>query len=90
MYTPSKAIRSAAMLISLVGGGVSALASEHNGQDHTYGGPVQTWCDVNPDCNGWNKGLRHTSYDASAPALQPSPAQKQHPVRKHGRETGNH
>jgi hypothetical protein len=46
MYTPSKAIRSAAMLISLVGGGVSALASEHNGQDHTYGGPVQTWCDV--------------------------------------------
>ena len=51
---------------------------EHNGQDHSYGGPVQTWCDINPDCNGWSKGLHRAS-----------PDQKHSPSHKHGHEASN-
>jgi hypothetical protein len=28
----------------------------------SYGGPVQTWCDVNPACNGWDKRMNYSSY----------------------------
>jgi hypothetical protein len=28
----------------------------------SYGGPVQTWCDINPACNGWNKRMNYSSY----------------------------
>jgi hypothetical protein len=73
----------------LLGAALPALASEHNGQDHTYGGPVQSWCDINPDCNGWNKGLHRASYESGArgPA---APSQKQRPAHRHGREPDAH
>jgi hypothetical protein len=74
----------------LLAAAAPALASEHNGQDHTYGGPVQTWCDVNPDCNGWNKGLHRASYENGAPAPAASPSQKQHRARRHGHEPDAH
>lgn len=61
----------------------TALASEHNGQEHTYGGPVQTWCDVDPSCNGWNKGLHHASYESSAPGSVASPNPKHRRSHKH-------
>jgi hypothetical protein len=76
-------------LLSLLGGAVPALASDHNGQDKTYGGPVQTWCDVNPDCNGWSKGLHRASYESSAPGSVAPPTPKPHP-RKHGHDAGKH
>jgi hypothetical protein len=81
MFTKVKTILAAATVLGFLGGAIPALASEHNGQDKTYGGPVQTWCDINPDCNGWNKGR---SALGSA-----SPNQKHSPSRKHGHEASN-
>jgi hypothetical protein len=92
MFTNSKTILSAAMVLGvlgLLGGAHPALASDHNGQDKTYGGPVQTWCDINPDCNGWNKGQHRASYEGSAPGSAASPPQKPHPSRKHSHEASN-
>jgi hypothetical protein len=92
MFSVSKAILSAVLtsgVLGLPGGTLPALASDHNGQDHTYGGPVQTWCDINPDCNGWNKGLHRSSYDGSISAPVASPSPRQHPARKHGRDAGS-
>jgi hypothetical protein len=28
----------------------------------SYGGPVQTWCDVDPACNGWDKRMSEPSH----------------------------
>jgi len=28
----------------------------------SYGGPVQTWCDVNPACNGWDERMSKLSH----------------------------
>jgi hypothetical protein len=84
MLATAKAILFSGPLIGvlgMLGGSLPALASDHNGQDHSYGGPVQTWCDVNPDCNGWNKGLRRSSYDRTS-ALATVPAPKPRPSRK--------
>ena len=89
MFTTSKTIRSAAVAFGLLGAAVPALASDHNGQDKSYGGPVQTWCDVNPDCNGWNKGQHRASYESGAPGLAATPSPKPHPARKHGREASS-
>jgi hypothetical protein len=86
MCTTSKAILSAVAACGLLGAAVPALASDHNGQEHSYGGPVQTWCDINPDCNGWNKGQRRASYESGAPGLAAAPTHKPHPSRKHSRE----
>jgi hypothetical protein len=89
MFTKAKTILSAATALGFLGGAVPVLASDHNGQDKSYGGPVQTWCDINPDCNGWNKGLHRASYDSSAPVLAASPNQKHSPSRKRGHEASN-
>jgi hypothetical protein len=43
MFSNPKAVLSAAVVLGLLGGAVPALASDHNGQDHSYGGPVQSW-----------------------------------------------
>jgi hypothetical protein len=71
-------------VLGLLAGAVPALASDHSGQEHTYGGPAQTWCDVDPGCNGWNNGLHHASYESSAPGLT-LPDRKHRP--SHKRET---
>ena len=49
MFTKSS-ILSAGIVLGLLGGAVPALAGYN--YDGLYGGPHQTWCDVNPDCNG--------------------------------------
>jgi hypothetical protein len=89
MFTSSKTTLSAAVILGFLGCALPALASDHNGQDKTYGGPVQTWCDINPDCNGWNKGQHRASYESSAPGLAVSPPRKPHPSRKHSHEASN-
>jgi hypothetical protein len=68
-------------VLGLLAGAVPALASDRSGQEHTYGGPTQTWCDVDPSCNGWNKGLHHASYESSAPGLA-LPNRKHRPSHK--------
>jgi hypothetical protein len=90
MFTKAPSIRSATIVIGFLGGALPALASDHNGQDKSYGGPVQTWCDVNPDCNGWNKGQHRASYESSAPALAVLPNQKHRPSHKNRHEASNH
>jgi hypothetical protein len=81
MSTTTLSLLSAAIALGLCAGSAPARASDHNGQEHSYGGPVQTWCDINPDCNGWNKGLHRTSYDTAAASVA-APAPKQRPARK--------
>ena len=54
---------SAAVILGLLGSAVPALA-EYDYE--TYGGPHQTWCDVNPNCNGWNQRLRGPAYRSNA------------------------
>jgi hypothetical protein len=80
MFRSSKTALSAAVILGLLGGALPALASDH---------PVQTWCDVNPDCNGWSKGQHRASYESSAPDLAVSPLRKPHPSRKHSHEASN-
>lgn len=89
MFSKPKTVPIAAVVLSLLGGAVPALASDHNGQDHSYGGPVQTWCDINPDCNGWNKGLHRSSYESSAPGSVAAPAPKRKPPQKAAHEVGS-
>ena len=55
MLAKSSIIASAALVLGLLGSALPALA-EYDYE--LYGGPHQTWCDVNPDCNGWNKRQR--------------------------------
>jgi hypothetical protein len=86
MITVSKTILSAVAVLCLLGNARPARASDHNGQDHTYGGPAQTWCDINPDCNGWSKGVRRTSFESGASATPASPTAKPHPTHKNRRE----
>jgi hypothetical protein len=52
MLAKSIIIPSAALVFGLLGSALPALAEYDYEQ---YGGPHQTWCDVNPDCNGWNR-----------------------------------
>jgi hypothetical protein len=82
MFTKSSIILSAAIVLGLSGGAPPALAMGYD-YDGPYGGPTQTWCDVNPDCNGWNKAHR-PGYQSSASGVVVAvpPNQKHHPSRK--------
>jgi hypothetical protein len=82
-------VSAAAVALGLLAGAVPALA-EYDWEQ--YGGPHQTWCDVNPDCNGWNKRLhgaasRSNAYELVAPVSQ-LPNQKHRPSHKRSREPG--
>jgi hypothetical protein len=83
----AKTILPATVVLGLLGGALPALAGYDN--YGPYGGPTQTWCDVNPDCNGWNKGQHRASYESSAPGLVVGPPRKPHPSRKHSHEASN-
>ena len=79
-------VSAAALALGLLGGAVPALA----GDDYDlYGGPHQTWCDVNPDCNGWNKGLHRQAYQSSASGLVTPVNQKHRPSHKRGRDAND-
>jgi hypothetical protein len=47
-----------ALAAALILGGTASVALARG----SYGGPVQTWCDINPACNGWDKKTNHSSY----------------------------
>ncbi len=89
MFTLSKTILFAVAVLCLLGDARPARASDHNGQDHTYGGPVQTWCDINSDCNGWNKGEHRTSFESGASPIVASPTAKPHAAHKNRHEASN-
>jgi hypothetical protein len=90
MFTQSNFILSAAIVLGLLGGALPALAGYN--YDGLYGGPVQTWCDINPDCNGWNKAHRTASQGGAsvvvAPLNQPL-TQKHRPSHKRSHDTND-
>jgi hypothetical protein len=90
MLTLSKTILTAVAVLCPFGDAGPARASDHNGQEHTYGGPAQTWCDINPDCNGWSKGVQRASSEGVASGTLASPTAKPYPLRKHGHKADNH
>ena len=47
-----------ALAAAIVLGGTASAALARG----SYGGPHQTWCDINPACNGWDKRMNHLSY----------------------------
>jgi hypothetical protein len=85
------ALSTAAIALGLLGGALPALAQYDY---ELYGGPHQTWCDVNPDCNGWNRRLhspayRSNAYELVAPQDQPL-IPKHRPAHKHSHEASKH
>jgi hypothetical protein len=62
----------------VVGAAWPALASDHG--ERSYGGPVQTWCDINPACNGWDKRMHHAANEGGAAVVVASPNQKHRPT----------
>ena len=83
MLTKSTLMFSAVAALGLIGGAVSPALAEYD--YGLYGGPHQTWCQVDPNCNGWNRALRASPPAGNARAFAVTPAQKHRPVHKHGR-----
>jgi hypothetical protein len=84
MYTKS-VILSAAMGFGLLGSAASPVLAEYDYE--SYGGPHQTWCDVDPNCNGWNRAVRGAPYAGGARAFVAAP--HRHHVHRRGHETDN-
>jgi hypothetical protein len=80
MSTKSNIILSAAIAMGLLGSAASPVLAEYD--YGLYGGPHQTWCDVDPNCNGWNKALHGSRSAGRARAFVVAP--KHHPVHKRG------
>ena len=82
MFTRTNVILPAAIALGLLGGGALPALAGYN-YDAPYGGPTQTWCDINPDCNGWNKA-RRPGYQSSASGVVVAVplTQKHHPSHK--------
>jgi hypothetical protein len=76
-----------AVALGLLGGALPALAQYDY---ELYGGPHQTWCDVDPNCNGWNRRLHGPAYHSSAyeqVAPQDQPLNPKHrPAHKRSHE----
>lgn len=77
MLTKTKIALAAALIL-----GSTASAALARG----YGGPVQTWCDIDPNCNGWNARMHRLSRDnaANSYGYAASPHRTSH-VRGHAR-----
>jgi hypothetical protein len=84
MLVKSNVIASATLMLGLLGSSFPALAQydyEH------YGSPHQTWCDVNPDCNGWNKKQRGpAAYQSNASGLVAPINPKHRPAHKRSQD----
>jgi hypothetical protein len=91
MFTRANTLLPAAIIVGLLGGGALPALAGYN-YDAPYGGPHQSWCDVNPNCNGWNKKLQGTAYQSNAglaaPLNQPL-HQKHHPSHKRGHDAND-
>jgi hypothetical protein len=74
----------AAIVCGLLGSTLPALA-EYDYE--LYGGPHQTWCDVNPACNGWNQRLQGPAYRSNAFVTPLNP--KHRPVHKRSRDAND-
>ena len=84
MFTRANTLLPAAIIVGLLGGGALPALAGYN-YDAPYGGPHQSWCDVNPDCNGWNKKLQGPAYQSNAGVVTPL-NQKHRPSHKHAND----
>jgi hypothetical protein len=82
-----KTILSATVVLGLLGGALPALAGYD--YDGPYGGPTQSWCDVNPDCNGWNKRPHGPAFQSNATGVVTPLEPKHRPVRKRSHDDAN-
>jgi hypothetical protein len=82
-----KTILSATVVLGLLGGALPVLAGYD--YDGPYGGPTQTWCDVNPDCNGWNKRLHGPALQSNASGVVTPLAPKHRAVHKRSRDAND-
>jgi hypothetical protein len=66
-----------ALAAALVLGGTASAALARG----SYGGPVQTWCDINPACNSWDKRMSELSrgHAGDAYGYAKSRSQTSHP-----------
>jgi hypothetical protein len=86
MLTKSNVILSAVTALGLVGGAASPALALYDYD--LYGGPHQTWCDVDPNCNGWNRAQARFTLCRQRPGFLVAP-QKHRPAHKHGHDADN-
>jgi hypothetical protein len=72
-----------ALSLAFVLGAASPALGEHTA-DEPGGHPNQTWCDVNPACNGWAQRMHRPPDENNAPGIVASPNLKHRPSQKHG------
>jgi hypothetical protein len=70
-----------ALAAALILGGTASVALARG----SYGGPVQTWCDINPACNGWDQRMNHLSYRHAGTAYGYAAPHHTSHVRTHAR-----
>ncbi len=86
MPTRSSTLLAAAIGLGLLGSTLPALAE----YDYDlYGGPHQTWCDVNPNCNGWNQRLHGPAYQSNASGEVTPLNPKHRPVHKRSHDAND-
>ena len=74
MLTKIKIVRAAAAIV----GTASAALAGSDRETEPGGYQVQTWCAVNPDCNGWNKHFAAaasnagSAYGCASPSREPA------------------
>jgi hypothetical protein len=68
MLTKTKIALAAALIL---GGTASAALARGS-----YGSPHQTWCDINPACNGWDHRMNQLSHDHARSAYSYVPTHK--------------
>jgi hypothetical protein len=69
-----------ATTLALLGGSLPVQAFFYAHEEN--GVPHQTWCNVNPDCNGWNKRLHGTTQQSNAFGAKAPVSSKQRPSHK--------
>ena len=82
-----KTMLSASVILGILGSALPALAEYDYG---LYGGPHQTWCDVDPNCNGWNQRLHGPAYRSNASGLVTPLNPKHRPSHKPSHAASNH
>jgi hypothetical protein len=83
MFAKPSIVVSGAIALGLL----SVLPARAEYDYEMYGGPHQTWCDINPDCNGWNKKLRAPAYRSNASDVVVPVNPKHRPSHKRSHDT---
>jgi hypothetical protein len=83
MFTKIKIVLAAAAIV----GTASAALAGSDRETEPGGYQVQTWCAVNPDCNGWNKHFAVTAGNAGSAYGYASPSHARSAAHAKARRT---